>query len=340
MNLLVSDGQARGPQSWEPFAPRDALRPTFSVEDDRLGISGDGNTHEFGYWRREVPVTGGGDYQLQVRFYVTGEVDIPLNVLNMVVWTEPGGERRRSPHDHISHVWRSNGAVCGEGRFSAPAHATLAEVQLGLRFAPRGTVEWESVELNPCEQANPRTVRVTAVRWHGAQRASLAENRTALAQLVDQAASQSSDLVLLPEYAVHSGTATGGFEASEPVPDGPFLRDVRPQGQRARDKHLCQHDRAGRRPHFQYGRAVRPAGQPRGSISQGAPLLARGSMGRRDARRRVPRLLSRRWQGRDHDLLRLLVPRGEQAAGAAWSGADLVPVGRLRAVSVTGARHR
>jgi predicted amidohydrolase len=221
MNLLGSGGPIQGPQGWEPFAPRDALRPGFSVEEDRLVVSGAGNSNEFGYWRREVPVTGGGDYRLQVRFHVTGEVDIPLNVLNMVVWTEPGGERRRSPHDHISHLWRSNGEVCGEGRFSAPAGSTVAEVQLGLRFAPRGTVEWDSVELTPCEQADPRPVRVTAVRWHGEQRASLAENREALAQLVDQAAGQSSDLVLLPEYAVHSGTALAGFDASEPVPDGP-----------------------------------------------------------------------------------------------------------------------
>lgn len=221
MNLLVSNGQARGPEAWEPLAPRDALRPEFSADGGRLAISGAGNAHEFGYWRREVPVTGGGTYRLQVRFRVTGEVDIPLNVLNMVVWGEPGAERRRAPHDHVSHLWRSDGAVCGEGRFSIPSRATVAEVQLGLRFAPRGTVEWDSVELTPCEQAAARTVRVTAVRWRGEQGASLAENREALGKLVDQAASQRSDLVLFPEYAVHSESGLSCFEASEPVPDGP-----------------------------------------------------------------------------------------------------------------------
>jgi predicted amidohydrolase len=228
MNLLVPGGKAQRPpdktqglQGWEPVTPRDALRPRFSAEGDRLAISGDGNAYEFGYWRREVPVTGGGAYRLQVRFRVTGEVDVTLNVLNMVLWTDGGTERRRCPHDHVSHLWRSNGMVCGEGSFSVPSEATAAEVQVGLRFAPRGTVEWDSVELTPCEPADPRPVRVTAVRWHGEPRASLDENRKALAQLVDQAASQASDLVLLPEYAVHSESEITGFEASEPVPDGP-----------------------------------------------------------------------------------------------------------------------
>ncbi len=132
-----------------------------------------------------------------------------------------GSERRRSPHDHISHLWRSHGAVCGEGQFSVPEQTTTAEVQLGLRFAPTGSIEWDSVELAPCEPVSPRTARVTAVRWHGEERASLSENRDALGRLVDQAASQASDLLLLPEYAVHSDSGVPAFEASELVPDGP-----------------------------------------------------------------------------------------------------------------------
>lgn len=221
MRLLAPSGQATGPQAWEPVAPRDSLRPRFSTEDGRLAIGGGGNAHEFGYWRREVPVTGGRAYRLQVRFRVTGEVDIPLNVLNMVSWVEPGVNRRQSPHDHVSRMWRSDGAVLGEGRFSVPSGATAAEVQLGLRFAPNGAIEWDNVELAPCEEASPRTVRVTAVRWRGEPGASLAANREALAELVGQAASQGSDLVLFPENAVHSESASTGIEASEPVPDGP-----------------------------------------------------------------------------------------------------------------------
>jgi predicted amidohydrolase len=221
MNLLGPGGPAQGPQGWEPAAPRDALRPQFGVEGDRLTINGDGNPHEFGYWRREVKVTGGGAHRLQVRFRVSGDVDISLNVLNMVLWKGLGAEPRRSPHDHISRLWRADGAVCGEGRFSVPEQTTTAEVQLGLRFAPTGSVEWDSVELTPCEPARPRTVRVTAVRWHGEERASLADNRDALARLVDQAATQASDLLLLPEYAVHSDSGVAAFEASELVPDGP-----------------------------------------------------------------------------------------------------------------------
>ena len=224
MNLLAFAGLSEVPEVWEAFVPREALRPEFKVEGDRLAISGAGNAHEFGYWRRSVPVTGGSDYQLQVRFRVSGEVDIPLNILNMVVWTEPEAERRASPHDHISHLWRSDGAVHGEGRFSVPARATLAEIQLGLRFAPRGAVEWDIVELTPCEAAAPRPVRVTAVRWHGQEGATLEDNREALAGLVDQAGSQASDLVLLPEYAVHSRSGETGFEVSEQVPDGPSCK--------------------------------------------------------------------------------------------------------------------
>jgi predicted amidohydrolase len=239
---VLGDGAGEGLAGWELVSPRENLRPGFRCEGRSLSISGDGNPYEFGYWRRRIPVQGGRSYRVGVEFRPDGVVDVPLNVLNMVVWRSDGeAGRPRSAHDHLSHLWRAGALVRGEGRFRVPPEATVAEIQLGLRFAPQGSVTWECVDLSPCQEDDRderRTVRVSAVSWGPEQEATVSSNRRRMAELVEAAAGQGSDLVLLPECALNHGTDLHGYEASEPVPGGPTC-ELMAQAAREHQINVC-----------------------------------------------------------------------------------------------------
>lgn len=208
-------------KAWEAVSPRSWLRPAFHASDDVLAISGDHNRYEFGYWRTIVPIDGGASYTVSAELEAENIGDVSLHVLNMVLWRRPGREPSDCPHDYLSHLWADGTVIRAEETFTAPADATEVELQLGLRFAPDGRVTWRRVALAPAEPAAPRVARLSAVRWRGGEGSTLETNRVALASLVDQAAAQGSDLVLLPEYAVHNDTGLDPESAAEPVPDGP-----------------------------------------------------------------------------------------------------------------------
>ena len=136
---------------WEPTAPRGPLRPLFAKSDGMLSISGDDNKYEFGYWRTRVGCDASPAYRLSVDFEASRVTDLSLHVLNLVLWRSGAADEHRSPHDYVSHMWRQGSSIHAEETFSVPAGTTEAEVQLGLRFAPTGTVTWKRVEFSPAD---------------------------------------------------------------------------------------------------------------------------------------------------------------------------------------------
>lgn len=223
-SVLLGPGSDPVSARWEPVAPQSWLRPVFESSEQTLSISGGQNRYEFGYWRAVVGVRPGGWYRLSMEFEVEGIEDVSLHVLNMVLWRQPGKQPRDCPHDYVGRLRRSSRGVHAMETLQAPMDATEAEVQLGMRFAPAGRVSWSRVELAPAEPVPQRPARLSGVRWCGTAGASLEANRGQLAGLVDQAAGQGSDLVLLPEYAVHNHTGVSPVAGSEAVPDGPTCR--------------------------------------------------------------------------------------------------------------------
>lgn len=222
---IGSPGQAPL-DDWEPWTPRPTLTPGFEREGNCLTVSGAGNEQVFGCWRRTFPCRGGQWYRIRVRFETQAVPDLSLHVLNLVLWPRAGSPSPWAwPHDYVSDLKQTDQGVVGEEVVCAPADATSAEIQLGIRFCPAGTVTWREVSLTETAPPVARPARVSAALWRGRPGATLAGNREELAQLLDASGQGGCDLVLLPEYCSCSGTEALDRHdlaaVSEEVPDGP-----------------------------------------------------------------------------------------------------------------------
>ena len=107
-----------------------------------------------GYRRCQAWATASGSYRPQVRS-VTGEVDIPLNVVNPVVPIEPGAECRLSPTTAPAIDGRTERS--GGETLLAPAQATLTEVELKMRFAPSGA--FTAMACTTCSDGSDEVLR-------------------------------------------------------------------------------------------------------------------------------------------------------------------------------------
>lgn len=96
----------------------------------------------------------------------------------------------------------------------APDGAEQAKVQLLLQNAPRATVRWSGVTLNPVDAPPPRPVRVVAVRLKPRGPDPLAQ----FISTIETQVPEKTDIILLPEGASVVGTGKSYAEVAEPVP--------------------------------------------------------------------------------------------------------------------------
>lgn len=214
------------PLNWGICAPREVTKPAFHWKEGELGVSGTGNVYNFGYWQQEIPVKPGW-YRFTTRFTTSDIDDIPLQVLNMILWKRPGHAPRQCPQDIITGFARSGGQIEASEVFQAPPDVVSAEIQLGCRFVSRGNIVWHSAKLEPCDPVAPRQARVTAVRWGEGNLRTPEECFGDLARLLDQSGAVGSDLVLLPEMCNRVGevrAVRSAEEIAEPIPGGPTVK--------------------------------------------------------------------------------------------------------------------
>jgi predicted amidohydrolase len=101
--------------------------------------------------------------------------------------------------------------------YRAPAGATQAIVELTLRWAPGGSVAWSEVSLTETSPPAPRKVRLAAIHLQPTAK-SPEGNRRQFAPLIEEAAKQKADLVVLPETLTFYGTGKTYIDCAEPVP--------------------------------------------------------------------------------------------------------------------------
>lgn len=264
------------PEGWRTVSPRDEIRPAFSFEprggpnhagslvvrhDHREGLDG---------WYEKSFAVSGGDYY---RFHVvrkTRHVEVPRRAaLVRVVWQDEAGrlvsaDVPESQVKELGHVpsaepeYPADGATDARGWTSvggvyrAPAKARKATVELHLQWAPNGRVEWSEVQFEPTTPPPPRKVRLATVHYKPSGK-SPRENREEYAPLLEEAAKQKADLVVLGETVPSAGVKRKAEETAEPIP-GPTTEYF---GELARKNHLhivlSLNERAG---HLIYNAAV------------------------------------------------------------------------------------
>jgi predicted amidohydrolase len=104
------------------------------------------------------------------------------------------------------------------GVYRAPSRANRAIVELHLQWAPEGRVEWGAVELSAAELLPPRRVRLAAVHFQPREGQTPADKCRLFEPLVEEAARQRADLVVLPETLTYYGLGKEYADAAEPVP--------------------------------------------------------------------------------------------------------------------------
>ncbi len=238
MAIGAQQGEAAGaPDGWRTLAPREEIRPSFSYEPqggpDRKGsflIRADAREGLVGYWSGTVAVEGGRWYRFSALRKVTHVAEPRRQVYARVLWQDAAGGEvfhdeagatsyREGPLPRALPEYPADGAsrVDGwtevSGVYRAPSKAARAVLELWLRWAPGGTVEWAEVSLTQVPAPAPRVVRLAAVHYTPTASKTPLENCRQFAPLIAEAARQKADLVVLGETLTSIGN-----DVAEPVP--------------------------------------------------------------------------------------------------------------------------
>lgn len=211
---------------YEPAGGRDHRGSFVIVHDDRAGLDG--------CWTKSFPVTGGRYYRFQAVRRVAGVSVARRSAVARVLWRDARG--RPVPHDAPSaETFRKGRKPIAEPEYPtdkttdadgwtevsdtylAPTAATEALIELTLRWAPRGRIEWSEVSLTEVSPPAGRKVRLAAVHFLPGGK-SPADNREQFAPLIAEAAAKRADLVVLPETLTHYGTGKSYADCAEAIP--------------------------------------------------------------------------------------------------------------------------
>ena len=225
---------------WEPHSPRDEIRPEFKMEGGVFTIDSRGRKGATGQWQNVFPVKGGGHYEFTARRRVS-KVDNPRRqVVERLTWLDSKGNKavRNDPvflsyrsgvpplaepeFPQVRRVDESGWSLVNEV-FEAPKSATQAKVELCLRWASDGQVQWKDVFLAPSAVPNPRIVRLASIHYRPREGKTNAEKRRLFAPLVAKAAEKKADFVVLPETLTFYKSGRTFAECAEPAP-GPSTK--------------------------------------------------------------------------------------------------------------------
>lgn len=229
------------PEGWTSLAPRDEIKPRFEYDanggPDHQGSliieSGD-REGLLGRWTKTIPVKGGQHYRFAVLRKVTGTTAPRRVGVARVLWRDDDG--RPVKRDDPVVFARKHGAIAtaepeypmdrkadAQGWtelsdvYHVPSAATQAVIELEFRWAPHARVEWAGCSLAEVSGPQPRMVRLATVHFVPRDAKTPVERRQAFQPMIEDAARQRADLVVLPEMLTYGGGAKY-VEVAEPIP--------------------------------------------------------------------------------------------------------------------------
>jgi predicted amidohydrolase len=236
----ADDKQAR--EGWHSAAPREEIRPQFVYNpqggQDGKGsfiIAADEREGLAGHWAKTFPVTGGKSYRFFALRKVENIIEPRRSALVRIIWQDEQGKAVLRDTPVVSGYLRgakpvaepeyptdkaANAAGWTEvsDTYRAPAKAVRAIIELHLRWAARGKVEWSNVSWTETAPLPERKVRLAAVHFQPRGGKSPMDNCRMFAPLVAEAAQQKADLVVLPETLTYYGLGKRFLDVAEPIP--------------------------------------------------------------------------------------------------------------------------
>jgi predicted amidohydrolase len=211
-NLIENPGfKEIGPGSpahWSTWSPRPEIRPKFGVvhsaQGDALSIQS-GKAAEYGKWiTAPLRVDAGKFYRFEVEYITRNVMSDEVSVAAMLSWF--GGSKRDAiQRDYVDktdssrdwkRVWRT---------VQAPAGATSLRVELVLRWAERGSVQWRAPILAAVDAPAPRKVRVATSHIRPQSPYTIESNLKLMTDMIDAAANQKADILCLSEGLAERG---------------------------------------------------------------------------------------------------------------------------------------
>jgi predicted amidohydrolase len=233
---------AAAPEGWTVAAPREEIRPEFAF--DRHGgpngggtfvIKADGREGLDGAWTKTFPIHGGRCYRFQAVRKTENVALTRRSAVAKIHWLDAQGKRVQYDESVVTGYLRgfkptaeaehpTDKATDAAGwtevsdTYRAPSKAAKAVVELRLLWAPGGKIAWSNVEFKETAPLPGRKVRLAAVHFRPRGGKTPADNCRQFAPLVEEAARQKADLVVLGECVtvVANGCTVEG--AAEPVP--------------------------------------------------------------------------------------------------------------------------
>ena len=227
---------------WQSRAPRDEIKPVFRTVptggptgQPRLMIEGDGREGLAGSWRKVQPVKGGQRYRFSVWRRTANLESVPHNAFVTLDWVDAEGRRvvdsRPLVSDYLKTLpststpeyprettQRRQDWVEVAAEYDAPQAAVAARMDLHFRWSAQGRVEWAGAMLAPIEtRAASRKVRLASIHYKP-QGPTPAANREQYVPLIEQAAREKADLVVLGETLTYPNTGLTYAQAAEPIP--------------------------------------------------------------------------------------------------------------------------
>jgi len=228
--------------AWQPYAPREEIRPACAIDPD-VSRSGRGgslrvtcqDTVQYGGWVRTVEgIKAGTWYRFEAHYRPEGVRSEERAVAARLDWRAEDGERVGQP-DYVFH-----GAEAGNGwrhvwaLVPAPSGAAAVRLELLLGWSPGGRVWWDDVRLAEADAPGPRLVRVATIHHRPSGNSSAEANIEEFCAWVDRAARAKPDIICLPEGMTMVGTGLTYDQVAEPIP-GPTSERL---AQKARE-HNC-----------------------------------------------------------------------------------------------------
>ena len=237
-----SQDPAGAPDGWSTVAPRDEIRPAFSYRPDggpdgkgSFIIQSDERAGRVGWWTKTFPIEGGKSYAFRAVRRCENVAAARRSVFARVTWLDaqghpatrdaseavtlfPGTPPQSEPEFPLDHPQDAQGWTEVSDTYQAPKKATQAVVELCARWAPGSLVEWGQVSFAETPPLPPRIVRLAAVHFVPQGGKSAEDNRKMFVPLIEDAARQRADLVVLGETLTYAGTGRSFEEVAEPVP--------------------------------------------------------------------------------------------------------------------------
>lgn len=240
--LAVAQAAPEPPAGWTTASPREEIRPEFQFDPaggpqhtGALVIKSDIREGLQGRWSKTFPVTGGKSYHFEVQRKLTGGAEpARRTAVARILWADAQGKPvhhdepspasyangkvpRAEPEYPLDGPADANGWTSVTGTYHVPAAATQATVELEFRWAPKARLEWTFPTLDEVPTPAPRIVRLATVHFVPRNAKSAEERRAAFVPMIEKAAAEKVDLVVLPEVVTYGAGSTYA-DVAEPIP--------------------------------------------------------------------------------------------------------------------------